>query len=102
MTAFNRATHELITCTGVRLKPNGSADVQPCSSLDDNAADKLQNIEARKRREIIIESVSEWRRIGPELLRQNPGMTWRAWTNAALTQAGLDKLTPAEVKEYDN
>jgi len=75
--------------------------MQPCS-LDNDAADTLENLDASKRRKIIMDAVSEWRRIGPGMLRQNPGMTWRNWTNAALTQAGLFTLAPDEVKEYDN
>ena len=100
MTTFNPAIHGLAIFS-VRLSP-ASVSALPCGRLDNDAADRVENLEARKRRQIIMDGVSEWRRLGPGMLRQNPNWTWRSWTNASLTEAGLPPLTAAEVKEYDS
>jgi hypothetical protein len=108
--AFDPAAHGLAFCNSVPLKADGSqaGDVSPSPSaletcsLDSDAADALEARDATRRRTIIMEAISEWRRLGPGMLRQNPKWSWRNWTNACLTQEGFSPLTAAEVKEYDN
>jgi len=100
--ALDHALYGLAFCNSVPLKADGSGAVQPCSTLDNDAADRLGDVEARRRQKVIMEGVSEWRRLGPGMLRQNPHWSWRAWVNASLTEAGLPPLTAAETKEYDS
>jgi hypothetical protein len=101
VTTFNPALYGLAVCS-TPLNRDGSGVVLPCGRLDKDAADWAENLEVRRRRQIIMDGVSEWRRLGPGMLKQNPRWTWRSWTNASLTQAGLPPLTAAEVREYDS
>jgi len=100
---FDPGCYEVVTGAAQPLRPlKAAAAVQPCSQLDDNAEQQRQDQDARRRVRIILASIDEWRRSGPEMLRQYPGRTWRSWVNAALTVENLDPLTKEEIRTYDS
>jgi hypothetical protein len=98
---FDPGKYEQIICTGVRLKPDSSSDSQPCS-LDDDIKVRVADTEARRRRNIILEALREFREHAVTILRGNPNANWKSWVNTTLLGEELPKLTPAEVKEYDS
>lgn len=97
---FDPETDEMIVCDAVPIsRLRATMKVRPCSAIDDRGREKLEDSEARRRRKVIDDSFQEWQRIGVQLLRTNPTLTWRSWTNAALGQESFALLTPSEIRE---